>query len=350
MNEELAARIQGYLSTAPGSGFLGQEVTILDGWQGADNLLWRAKAVHPASQEDAVVKLFLDAGQARSRRQYDGHQTFAAMRLAPEPLWVDRYPEGLARQILVYRWVEGEPLSPTPSDLDALAETVAAVHSSDVTLLRRFCPHPINLDFFWRVQRGSIARIERELARRSLPNLSALFARLAEETEQLVARSLPFWQGAAPAPVHGDLRLENCLLARGAVVLLDWEMFGLGDAALDAATFLHHHEHEIAATSGAQYVQRWLDLYLNHCEQVGLEERIETYRQLLPFQAACFLILGLLEDEPEVEAVESPEGRQEYANFLSSTLAAALERATAALKGEYSSQIAAAVAELIPTI
>ncbi len=62
---ELTPSIHRYLTAAPTSHFLGQPVEMVDAWEGRDNLLWR---VHCRGQE-AVLKLYLDAGQARSRRQ-----------------------------------------------------------------------------------------------------------------------------------------------------------------------------------------------------------------------------------------------------------------------------------------
>ncbi len=102
---DLTQAVHTYLTTAPTSQFVGAEVEIRSHWQGADNLLWHVVA----PRGEAVLKLFLDAGQARSRRQFDGQQLFGPLGLAPQPLWVDRYPEGLSRQVLVYRWVNGDP-------------------------------------------------------------------------------------------------------------------------------------------------------------------------------------------------------------------------------------------------
>ena len=66
---DLTTAIHTYLTTAPTSAFHGLAVEMLDHWRGEENLLWRVEC---AGQE-AVVKLYLDAGQARSRRQFDGH-------------------------------------------------------------------------------------------------------------------------------------------------------------------------------------------------------------------------------------------------------------------------------------
>ncbi|MEZ4560580.1 MAG: hypothetical protein R2854_29800 [Caldilineaceae bacterium] len=92
----LTTAIQTYLTGAATSEFRGLEVTVVDHWEGRDNLLWRVEAGAQNAAQDAVIKLFLDAGQVRSRRQYDGQQLFAPVGIAPQPLWYDRYPDGLS--------------------------------------------------------------------------------------------------------------------------------------------------------------------------------------------------------------------------------------------------------------
>ena len=122
-------------------------------------------AVAACGGQEAVLKLYLDAGQARSRRQYDGQQIFAPFGLAPRPIWVDRYPEGLSRQVLIYEWLPGDALDPAnPGQMAALARSVAQVHANDASEVRRFSPNPINLDYVWRILRGSITPIQGWLA------------------------------------------------------------------------------------------------------------------------------------------------------------------------------------------
>src|SRR3954471_3842511 len=102
MPVDLTGPVHESLTTAPSSLFVQQPVEILAHWQGDANLLWRVGA----GEQQAGVKVFLDAGQARSRRQFDAQQLLAPVGLAPEPLWVDRYPQGLSRQLIVYRWCD----------------------------------------------------------------------------------------------------------------------------------------------------------------------------------------------------------------------------------------------------
>jgi hypothetical protein len=282
----LTTQIHHYLTRAPTSHFLEQPVTMLEHWTGRDHLLWRVEC----RGQEAVLKLYLDAGQARSRRQFDGQGRFAPVGIAPQPLWYDRYPEGLSRQILVYIWVPGAPFDTTDDgQLLALARSVATIHRGDPGEVRRFSPNPVNLDYWWRVQRGGFAPIRGWLARRGAVALAALFDELAAQTERLVTDALPLWQGSAPTPVHGDLQVEHVIDSFGTAVLLDWERYGLGDPALEVATFLGRSQ----GTWAAERQRRWLAEYLALVDEPTLALRIELYQLLLPFQDVAFLLNGL---------------------------------------------------------
>lgn len=312
--------IHRYLTTAPTSHFLGQPVTVLDHWAGRDHLLWRVES----RGREAVLKLFLDAGQARSRRQHDGQTTFAPYGIAPPPIWVDRYPEGLARQVLVYTWQPGEPISAeNERQLAALARSVGQLHGGDLSEVSRFSPNPVNLDYFWRIVGGGIVPLRRWLGERALIVLPALFDQLAERAEQFVRAALPLWQGVTPTPVHGDLRLENAIDSFGSAILLDWELYGLGDPALDVASFLYHSQAEISAEARAT----WVENYLAYFDQPRLAERIAVYGQLLPVQALMFLLSGLRQYRAATPTIEQAK----MLPFVADSLQATLQQTAAAL-------------------
>lgn len=316
---DLTTNLHTYLTTAPTSNFLQRPVDILDYWEGSSNLLWRVVS----GGQEAVVKLYLDAGQARGRRQFDGQQLFAPRGLAPQPLWFDRYPAGLARQVLVYAWAPGEPLTvANDAHLAALAQCIAQVHSGDPTEVRRFCPNPLNLDYLWRVMQGGLGMIEDWLVAQKAPALQRYFAAVAANANALVEAALPLWQNTPPTPVHGDLKLENAIASFGAAVLIDWEMFGLGDPAYEIASFLQTTG--AALTADAQ--DAWLQGYLAIFDQPGLAQRIGVYRHILPFQAVCYLLHGLRQ-QPLADLGALRENQQ----FLAATLTTAFGQAAAAL-------------------
>lgn len=293
---DLTDSIHTYLTTAPASGFAGRAVTVRDHWQGDDNLLWRLDAgSDKRGSNAAVVKLFLDAGQARGRRQFDGQQLFAPLGIAPQPLWFDRYPEGLARQVLVYRWAEGRGAEAGNfDDLTALAMSVAAVHNHDTETVRRISPRAINLDYFWRVLAGGLTPTAVWLEEIGCPRLAESVRSLEATAASVVAAALPLWQDAPPTPVHGDLRLAHGLIQDRRVLLLDWEMFGLGDPALDAATFLFHEVGALGAAGRAH----WLEGYCIFARSPDVAARINVYARLLPLQRFADLLAGLRQLTP----------------------------------------------------
>lgn len=318
---DLTDSIHTYLTTAPASGFAGRAVTMLVHWRGENSLLWRVVA----GGDDAVVKLFLDAGQARGRRQFDGQQRFAPLGIAPEPLWFDRYPEGLARQVLVYRWVEGRNVDASnPADLAALAASIAAVHNDEAAAVRRISPRAVNLDYFWRVLAGGLTPTTRWLEAVGCPHLAELVHALTTRAGDIVAEARLLWQSAAPTPVHGDLRLEHALIQGGSAVLLDWEMFGLGDPALDVATFLWKDAGGIDDAGRAH----WLACYCDAVHSPEMSARIDVYGRLLPLQQFAFLLDGLRQLTPSDR--RDPDFRNNMV-FLRQTLIAAGEAAAANL-------------------
>ena len=338
MAVDLTDQILQYLTTAPSSLFAQQKVEVIDHWEGDAHLLWRVNAGDQRAQH-AVVKLFLDAGQARSRRQFDGHQIFAPLGLAPQPMWADRYPHGLSRQLIVYSWSDGEPVVPgDPSELDAWAEAIARLHNTPIEEVRRFSPHPINLDYYWRIEQVSITQIDRWLAPSGL-TLHTIFHGLAGATTQLVKQSLPLWATAAPTPVHGDLSHAHTLLERGRVLLLDWEMFGLGDPALDVAHMLQHE----AQTLTADQTDAWLDRYLSAIDQPEIGARIDIFRRLLEMHNVVYLLVGLQQN-----AIGPLDAELSAAlPFIQTTLNTAITNAAAALKFSEPLEPQIAVADFI---
>jgi aminoglycoside phosphotransferase (APT) family kinase protein len=130
--------------------------------------------------------------------------------------------------------------SATATTLTALAASIAALHNGDAANVQRISPRAVSLDYFWRTLAGGLTPTARWLDEVACPHLAGLLRTLAASAAAIIAAASPLWQDATPAPVHGDLRLAHALLQDRRALLLDWEMFGLGDPALDVATFLFH--------------------------------------------------------------------------------------------------------------
>lgn len=336
---DITAAVHAYLTGANGSAFNGAPVEMVAAWEGDDNLLWRVQS----RGQDAVVKLYLDAGQARSRRQYDGHTLMTPLGLAPAPLWVDRYPEGLARQVLVYRWAARAPLAgDDDAGLRALAEAVAQIHDAPTDAIRRFSPHPFNLDTFWRIEAAGLASI---LA--WMPGDLAIhkgFQELVGAAAALVDAAQAHGLAMPPTAVHGDLRLAHAVQDRGQLSLVDWEMFGLGDPALDVARFLHREQ----VVLGQTVAERWLDAYLAASHQPERAAPVATYRALLPLADAAYLLNGLHTHSLNSPAPALVDALPDLAAALTAALKAATLTLTPSQTGGVDGDVTDLLARLFP--
>ncbi len=311
-----------YLTEDENSQFAGQAVAILDRWQGRDNLLWRFES----GRSEAVLKLFLEAGQVRADRQFSGQERFAPWGLAPRPRWQARQPEGLPRPVLVYEWSDGDALDLTnPDHADALLDAVVRVHGEEPGEHTRFSPHPINLAYFWRVLNGSRQPIYDWVQRQGATELGSLLEQLWAISEEWMRAALPAVGETAPRLIHGELMAENGLLHRGQAMLLDWEFFGLGDPAQEVARFLFYH----AAALGNAGQAQWIERYCARMDDDGLPMRIDLYGRLLPFQSLMFLLNGVrseLAETPDAEALTESRA------FLVETITATLTQAAETLR------------------
>lgn len=313
--------VHGYLTGSTSSNFRNHEVTITDSWEGRDNLLWRVSCGYGT---DAVVKMFTDAGQARCRRQFSGQEQFAATGLAPEPLWYDRYPHGLPRQILVYRWADGESLTlADPYHRIAHAEAVARVHCADSFDVQRFSPHPFNLLTFWQIWQAGETPLREWVSAAPAPLVTEHLTTLWAAAHLLMDTALPLLGETAPSPIHGDLTAENALFHRGQAVLVDWEYFGLGDPAQEIARFLFFEGDEWSDEGQDE----WQKTYSSSNGDPSLPDRVEIYLRLLNFQAVTFLLEGIRQRAlPPISETESDAGGSQYQSFLISALEVALGR------------------------
>ncbi len=313
--------VHGYLTGSTSSGFRNQEVTIRSHWQGRDNLLWRVQCGDGA---DAVFKMFLDAGQARCRRQFSGQEQFAGAGLAPEPLWYDRYPPGLPRQILVYRWADGESLALADSrHRIAHADAAARVHSADSYDVQRFSPHPFNLLTFWQIWQAGEAPLREWVTAAPAPLLSEYLSSLWAAAHRLMDGALPRFGETAPSPIHGDLTADNALFHEGRALLIDWEFFGLGDPAQELARFLFYGGDEWSEEGRAG----WREHYAYTNSDPSVPDRVDIYLRLFSFQAVTYLLDGIRQRAVLPAAETGPDAEStEYLSFLNSAMTVALHR------------------------
>ena len=310
--------VHNYLTGAASSRFRSQEVVITDHWRGRDNLLWRVRC---GERTDAVVKMFTDAGQARSRRQFSGQEQFAPAGLAPEPLWYDRYPHGLPRQILVYRWADGVLLAPSDRlHRSAHAAAAARVHSASRDEVQRFSPHPFNLLTFWQIWQAGEAPLRAWVTAAPAPLLTEHLSSLWAAAHRLMDTVLPLLGETPPSPIHGDLRAENALIHRGQARLVDWEFFGLGDPAQEIGRFLFLGGDDW--TKEGQ--EEWQDIYYCGNTDPGLPDRVDIYVRLFSSQAVTYLLEGIRQKAvpPVSDAGPDAESTQVQSFLISALIAA----------------------------
>ncbi|MGL4651085.1 MAG: phosphotransferase family protein, partial [Caldilineaceae bacterium] len=243
-------------STPPGSLFAGREIEILAAWDGSENLLWRFAV--SGFEGTAVLKLYPDAGLARGRRQVDGPDRFAVAGLAPRVYWFDRAPANLPEPLIVYGWTEGKAIEPGDDNaLLLMADVAAAIHSSSTEGINRYSTQPLSLASWLELQRATVNCLLPWLESHD-PTLAAAISALSTRALALAAAGLPLWQDATLAPVHGDLAPENVVQVAGEaqspILLLDWEQYGLGDPAREAARLLHL---SAPADGGAAWLTRY---------------------------------------------------------------------------------------------
>jgi aminoglycoside phosphotransferase (APT) family kinase protein len=143
----------------------------------------------------------------------------------PRPVAKGRPGDDYPSEWSVYAWIPGEhPDVQRLEDPDGLARQLAAV----IKALRGFDPggapaskRAFSLEHYDEATRAALALLEAELDS----------AAVLEAWERALAS--PPWQ-APPVWVHGDLMPANLLLdGRRLVAVLDWEVAGLADPAVD---------------------------------------------------------------------------------------------------------------------
>ncbi|MYA05141.1 MAG: aminoglycoside phosphotransferase family protein [Caldilineaceae bacterium SB0664_bin_22] len=285
-----------WLAHAPASPVHGQAVRLTDTLTGDSNALWKVET----GTESLVLKMFLDAGQARGRRQYNAQTLAWRADLAPEPLVFDRYPEGLARQVLVYRWCPGCPLDVRdPAHREALAQSLGQLHRLAPTPDTRLSPHPINAEYQWNLIEGSLRRLERWRLEQPWDELNAALTAAMQEGSRQLPALVTSLEGSAPAAVvHGELYGEHCLMYDGRVRMVDWELAGIGDPARECAHVILHMLRNLPADD----CQAWQDRYLSEAGQANLAPRVELYVRLLPLEGLLNLALLLTRRQPTAEA------------------------------------------------
>ena len=210
-----------------------------------------------------------------------------------------------------------------PHHRAALADTVARVHRADPGALQRFSPHPFNLLTFWQIWQAGEAPLQAWIEQCPAPLLDEILAMLWSAAHGTLDGALQQLGETPPAPVHGELAVQNALFHMDRVLLVDWEFFGLGDPAQEIARFIFFEGKNWAKHSR----EIWLDCYGPCPADPSLPDRVELYLRLLNFQAVTFLLDGVRQGEMPAPAEQSPASdspASPYRAFLVSALTAAV--------------------------
>ena len=176
-----------------------------------------------------------------------------------------------------------------PNHRAALADTVARVHRADPGAVQRFSPHPFNLLTFWQIWQAGEAPLQAWIEQCPAPLLGEILAMLWSAAHRTLDSALQQLGETPPAPIHGELAVQNALFHTDRVLLVDWEFFGLGDPAQEIARFLFFEGKNWAKHSR----QTWLDCYDSCPADPSLPDRVELYLRLFNFQAVTFLLDGV---------------------------------------------------------
>jgi aminoglycoside phosphotransferase (APT) family kinase protein len=272
----------------------GTAVRIERSSQGLNQTIYRVRI----GDNVYACKLFVVDERRRAEREWTALRSLyqAGLKLGPEP--VAYAPEGpLPLPAIVYRWVNGVPLSASlmgEDEVVQLVDTLQQLHrvrpAADITPLVAW-RQPEGFRTYLAEIRAFVDRY-REWAmgpglRAELPTWAAGLPELLPMVEEVVHRSEAAVAGAdgdgrwpVNALVRADGSLDNVVRDEtGRLVFLDWEFSGWGDPAFDLAG-LRWYPRNLAIPH--KFWQTAFCAYVPCPEDVDFTARLELYNQLLP--------------------------------------------------------------------
>ena len=154
----------------------------------------------------------------------------------PGPVLLCDDPDVIGAPFFVMEYVEGEIIRTEPNLVALGSQGRDAAHS----LVDVFAAlHAVDADSVGLADFGRPAGFLTRQLRRWTKQLQASQSRELpgiDDLAQVLVDTVP--QQAAPTLIHGDYRLDNCILRHGKVAaVLDWEMATVGDPLADVALF-----------------------------------------------------------------------------------------------------------------
>ena len=276
------------------------EVTVYRVTGGANNALYRVDVVGQCY----AVKLCVVDERRRAAREYGALQLIhaAGLDIAPQPLWLDESCTVVPFPAVAYRWLNGEPLSPSPTaqQLAALLDSFQRLHTLQPADFEDYdIPdawfHRFDFDLYLAELRDFLAKYGSWLVATDPDgrDLRDRLARLVDScTEVVLTADVNPGRESVPLRLcRVDPNLANTVWSGdGRVRWVDWEYSGWGDPALDLADLRWHAA--LAELSEAQHA--WLrDNYRQPTGDQFFEERLVVWDRLLATRWP-FLILQWL--------------------------------------------------------
>jgi aminoglycoside phosphotransferase (APT) family kinase protein len=254
---------------------------------GFNNALYRVDVVGQCY----AVKLCVADECRRAAREHGALRLLheAGLDIAPQPLWLDESCTVVPFPAVAYRWLPGEPVSPSPTaqQLASLLDSFQRLHAlqpgdSEDHDLPDAWSHWFDFEVYLAELHGFLAKYGSWLAATD-PHGQDLRDRLARLVDGCVeaVRTAAVNPGRESVPLclcRVDPNLANTVWSGdGRLRWVDWEYTGWGDPALDLAEFRWHPAS--AEMSEAQHA--WLrDNYRRPAGDYGFEERLSVWDRL----------------------------------------------------------------------
>ncbi len=277
-------------------GWTADAITVVRVIGGFNNALYR---IETGSQQVACKLCVVDR-RRRAAREYGALRLLqaAGLDIAPQPLALDESCQVLPFPAVVYRWLAGEPIPPTPSQaqLSALLESLHQMHSLHPSAaLPDAWFHWFDFGRYLDEMNSLSARYDSWL-RVHDPEGHALVDRIARLRDHCAAvvATTPADPGRQSVPLRlcrSDTNLANAIWGGdGRVRWVDWEFSGWGDPAMELAELRWH-----AGYVGLRQAQHtWLrQNYRRPAGDPGFEERLAVWDCLIVTRW-CQLVLRTL--------------------------------------------------------
>jgi hypothetical protein len=234
------------------------------------------------------LSLALWGADERARSEVEGLRTFAPHGIAPDLLWEGEAPELMSGHIVIYRWIDGQPVGRRKllnTEVDWYAGLLYRVHSAPLEV-SAVAPVPANLDDWWNQAHASYRELPSDLLADLPLSVHEALGRLTQAVSADAQAHKRFWTGVAHVPIHGSPVTHNLIFRGESGMLVDWHRFGMGDPSYEIARV----SNMLAPFAGWEAAELLVACYLERANNDNLRRRIEVYRRVWIFGRIVFLL------------------------------------------------------------